>query len=239
MRLLHILFILILLPLQAWTQETPADLEEGAFFIFKEDGTLLQENEFRVEQKVFRKKYYDLNDEQIKISEMRFFQNAEGYYGVYKRGEVMEREEGGAIQLFSKIRTSTVGGERSYTVRSKYFCYSKDFEPLEPLKLKNLEKSFGFENGNYAKKDKNVYKYFSSAKKKSRNQWIIGGAGIGVFLVNGAIFNSVSENEDKRGLAITTLAIGVGALATTVIALFTIKPEKDMKRAINEYNRIY
>ncbi len=220
-------------------QETPAEIKSGEYFLYLQNETLLKEGNYEEKEKFSKFVYSHLNGDKIKLKDIRFFRNVDGYFGVYTKnngngkGVRLIREREGAFELFYKSRNWKNDLESRSAFANKKSYYSKNYGEIKKLKYKNVLEDMQFDgNDKMGPKQKVILEHLAKAKKQKRFKGIALGVGIAGCIAGYWMIITDDSQQNIRGL----LVGGVGLAGLTVSRF--LGSQIELKRAIGEYNSL-
>ena len=230
---LSILFCLISFSSFAQTDKYDLVSADEPFILLTNDSLLLL-NDFTIDKRIFQKKYYRNNGEEIKGEEIKFIgvdSKLYAYHYFDKDGNTSSytsplaiRREIGKLDLYLSISRSP------NTTRA--MLYSKKFEGLKPLKYNFLKQDLLSNSGsNFEQRNALMLEYLEKGQKKKKTGFAMMGGGFVAFMIGAAI-------ADKNERSIAGWTLGLGGLSTMIVGLRKTSKEKEIYlEAVRAYNR--
>lgn len=234
-KLIQISFFLSCFALSISAQTNKYDLvSPDEPFILLTNDSLLFENDFTMDKRLFQTKYYHKNGEEIKGSEIRFMGiDSELYAYSYFNTDgtpashispLAIRKEIGKLDLYLSYST--------HPNSSRSISYSKKFGGLKPLKYKFLKEDLLSNSGpDVEQRNALMLDYLEKGQRKRKTGFAMMGGGFVAFMVGAAI-------ADKNERSIPGWTLSLGGLTTMIVGLKKTTKEKEIYlEAVRAYNR--
>lgn len=227
-----ILLSLCLLVTTSLSAQDSVHVNLGALdeFLYLENDKLLSPDQYFIEKNLIKgKKFYTKKGTPIPYTHIRFFKQNKIFYAFihskYEGNKLASLREYGTISTFLYYRD-----------KQSVPYYSKKNGPLKRLTRENLITDLTFiDNSKYAETNKKVQFHIDRHKKKKRrirNQLFVGG---GIFLAG--IIMSATNEENKTAYGV---GVGLGLVGTITMGSVVLKyPERQLYKAVEEYNKVY
>jgi len=186
----YVVLAAVIMPGMISAQNEKPDLTRP--FLYLNNGSILSEHQFQVNNAVSQFKY--LSGKKIAIKDIRFYQSGSEYYAAYK-GELAPREQTGIFDIYARHYSGSYNPSTNRVIPpSSFYYYAKGFGEVKQLKYNNLKTDLtAFPNKQFPTEEKIILDLLQKGKKRDTTREILRWTGTASLLASLVLLSSGNQ----------------------------------------------